>query len=414
MIENDPDLEQRLSRFEAQLDRFSLTFQQWQQSQGQIPSGALHDVDQRVRALEETVSREAQALKRLHEEPLQQLQKYATTLRDICLSASKSVDGLDQTESRLAALQTDLHLHLSELTRNLQALVADLRVGTSTTLSTQGPPVAWPLERVMHLHDELRRGAQDAASGSSDIWAPAEPGKAAVRAGAVERDPHAGSPRMFAQEIAAETEEASHAENGRRRRSPLWYGAVVAAAVVVGVAAFAVERRIESRLNDAVTRVTAAERQAAAATDLANRQAASAREEADREIAEARQSAERAETIGAILTAPDLVRFNLTGGPSAERSSAQVLWSRTRGFMLSASRLPAAPPESVYQLWFWTNGEPVSGGLFLPDATGRATLVTGAPLKVLGPVVGAAVTVEPSGGRVAPSGPTVLTRLSFS
>src|SRR5262249_10314101 len=120
---------------------------------------------------------------------------------------------------------------------------------------------------------------------------------------------------------------------------------------------------------------------------------------------------ERAETIGAILTAPDLVRFNLASSASAARSSAQVLWSRTRGLVLSASRLPTAPPETTYQLWLLTNTQPVNVGIFVPDASGRASLVTPVPPRVPSPVIGAEVTVEPSGGRQTPSGPTLLVRL---
>src|SRR5262249_46868741 len=137
------------------------------------------------------------------------------------------------------------------------------------------------------------------------------------------------------------------------------------------------------------------------------------RDEANRQIAAARESAQRAETVGAILTAPDLIRFTLTSG-AADRSSAQVLWSRTRGLVLSASRLPAAPPESIYQLWLKTNAESVSAGIFAPDSTGRATLVTDVPPQVPGPVVGAEVTIEPSGGRSAPSGRTLLARFPQS
>ena len=136
-----------------------------------------------------------------------------------------------------------------------------------------------------------------------------------------------------------------------------------------------------------------------------------ARREADREIAEARQSAQRAETVGAILTAPDLVRFNLSGGTAVERAYAQVLWSRTRGLVLSASRLPVPPPETTYQLWLLTNGEPVNAGVFVPDATGRGSLVSPTPPRVASPVTGAEVTIEPSGGRSTPSGRALLVRL---
>jgi hypothetical protein len=58
-----------------------------------------------------------------------------------------------------------------------------------------------------------------------------------------------------------------------------------------------------------------------------------------------------------------------------------------------------------------TNTGSVSAGVFVPDATGRASLVTAAPPRVPAPVIGAQVTVEPSGGRPAPSGRTLLVRL---
>jgi len=54
MYQDDPGLEQRLSRFEAQLDRFSLALHQWQTHE-HAPSGT--DIDHRIRALEETIDR---------------------------------------------------------------------------------------------------------------------------------------------------------------------------------------------------------------------------------------------------------------------------------------------------------------------------------------------------------------------
>ena len=131
-------------------------------------------------------------------------------------------------------------------------------------------------------------------------------------------------------------------------------------------------RWIEARLNEASARVAAAERQVITTTELANREVVAARQDADRQIAEARQLAQRAETVGVILTAPDLIRFNLTSGETVG-PSAQLLWSRTRGLVLSGSRLPAAPPKSTYQLWLVTSTQSVGAGLFVPDDAGRAT-----------------------------------------
>ena len=162
-------------------------------------------------------------------------------------------------------------------------------------------------------------------------------------------------------------------------------------------------------MNDASARVAAAERRAITTTENSNREVVAARQDADRQIGEARQLAQRAETVGVILTAPDLIRFNLTSAET-NGSSAQLLWSRTRGLVLSGSRLPAAPPESTYQLWLVTSTQSVGAGLFVPDDAGRATLVVDAPPRVPGRVVGAAVTIEPSGGRPTPSGRTLLAR----
>jgi hypothetical protein len=402
MSHDNPDLDQRFARFEAQLDRFSLALHQWQQADGAVERTSAADVAQRMRTIEETVGREAVALRRLHEEPLKQLQAQAASLSEICASAAQSVQGLDQAGSRLEAIQADVHLHLTDLSRALQGLVADLRANTSTALSAQGPAAAWPLDRIVHLHDELRRGAadRDGAPAAADSGAPT----------AASDRTH---PRLLESAVDAEpsTEDgltASHETHASQRRTWLLRGALVAAAAVVF---FMFERRIETRLNDAGTRAAAAERQAVAAAQLANQEVVAAREEANRQIAAARDSAQRAETVGAILTAPDLIRFSLSGGAaSVDRSSAQVLWSRTRGLVMSASRLPAAPPETIYQLWLKTAGNPVSAGVFVPDGTGRATLVTDVPPKVIGAVLGAEVTIEPTGGRSTPSGRALLVR----
>jgi len=404
MSHDNPDLDQRFARFEAQLDRFSLALHQWQQADGVGVGERANaaDVAQRMRTIEEALDREAVALRRLHEEPLKQLQAQAASLSEICASAAQSVQSLDQAGSRLEAIQADVHLHLTDLSRALQTLVADLRASTSTALTTQGPATAWPLDRIVHLHDELRRSAGDRGDASAAPDA-GEPAAASDRT----------HPRVLESVVDSEpfTEDeltASHDAHPLRRRTWLLGGTLVAAAAVVF---FIMERRIETRLNDAGMRAAAAERQAASAAQLANQEVVAAREDANREIAAARNSAQRAETVGAILTAPDLIRFSLTGGmASVDRSSAQVLWSRTRGLVMSASRLPAAPPETIYQLWLKTAGDPVSAGVFVPDGSGRATLVTDNPPKVIGPVLGAEVTIDPTGGRSTPSGRALLVR----
>ena len=360
MQQDDPGLEQRLSRFEAQLDRFSLALHQWREAQGQATPPDELDLDERFRALEEAVTRESRALRQFHEEPLKQLQTQAESL--------------------------------GELSRSLTSLIADLRIGAAHPAPGQGSAASWPLERVVHLHDELRR----TSNGDDADQAPALPPTLAP------------GHRVHLMRAGEDTVPTGTTAN--RRPTPRWWfvsGAVAAAAIIL--LTIVAVRHVEARLNDAAARVAVAEQQVIETTQLANREVAAARQDADRQIAEARQLAQRAETVGVVLTAPDLIRFNLTSAETVG-PSAQLLWSRTRGLVLSGSRLPAAPPESTYQLWLVTNTQSVGAGLFVPDDAGRATLVVDAPPRVQGPVVGAAVTIEPRGGRPTPSGRTLLAR----
>jgi hypothetical protein len=357
MHQDDPALEQRLSRFEAQLDRFSLALHQWHAKE-RSPSPQASDIDHRIKSIEETLDREAHALRQMHEEPLKQLQEQAASLKDLCVA--------------------------------LQTIVTDLQVRGTTAVAPQNQPAAWPLERVVHLHDELRRAGNGTTGPAASL------------------ERRGRATRMF-QTVAEQTESTSAAASTeipwfRQRR--VTTGAIALAALL---AIAGITRWIELRLDNASARVEAAEQQVMATTRLANQEVAAARKDADRQIAEARQVAQRAETVGSILTAPDLIRFNLTS-LAEDGSSAQLLWSRTRGLVLSGSRLPAAPPESTYQLWLVTNTQSVGAGLFVPDASGRATLVNDVPPRIPGPVVGAAVTIEPNGGRLAPSGRTLLAR----
>src|SRR5262245_9367868 len=219
MHEDDPALEQRLCRFEAQLDRFSLALRQWQETQEHAPSESTSDLNERIRALEETVSREATALRQIHEEPLRQLQAQAQSL--------------------------------GEVSRSLQALVADLRIGPGSPGPAQGTAASWPLERVVHLHDELRRTVGNA--------------------------PHDGS-----LEAAAATPPPHHVhllQAGHQEMSPrgtvgfssryVKAGAAAAAGIVLAILGF---RWIEARLDEASARVAAAEHQVNITTQKANQE----------------------------------------------------------------------------------------------------------------------------------------------
>jgi hypothetical protein len=289
-----------------------------------------------------------------------------------------------------------LHAHaarLQELCANVQTVLAELQTRSGVPAAPTAKSPSWPLERVVHLHDELRRNG---TAGNGD-----HPAAVSDENGAL-TDVGPGG-RM--QRSAIEALDTTIDDDRQRRR----YLAAGAAAVLTVVALVLMVRWIGVRLDEAADRVASAEQQVSATTRLANEEVRAARDDANRQIAEARQLAQRAETVSTILTAPDLIRFNLTSTQS-DGSSAQVLWSRSRGVVLSGTRLPGPGPEKTYQLWLVTNGPSVSAGVFAPDATGRATLIVDPPPRVPGPVMGAAITLEPEGGRLAPTGQMLLTR----
>ena len=294
----------------------------------------------------------------MHEEPLKQLQGHAARLQELCT--------------------------------NVQTVLAELQARSGVPAPATQKAAAWPLERVVHLHDELRRNGN-----ASDQPPALTTGDAGEETASNSRQ------RSFSEAINANVDD----EDRQRRRSiATGAAAVVAFLVIVGIVLW-----VTSRLNDAAGRVASAEQQVAATTRLANDQVQAARDDANQQISEARQLAQRAETVSAVLTAPDLIRFNLTSTQS-DGSSAQVLWSRSRGVVLSGTRLPGPGPKKTYQLWLVTNGPSVSAGVFAPDSTGRATLVVDPPPRVPGPVMGAAITIEPEGGGQTPTGQTLLTR----
>jgi hypothetical protein len=305
----------------------------------------------------------------MHEEPLKQLQAHAARLQDLCA--------------------------------NVQTLLAELQARSAVPAPAPAKAAAWPLDRVVHLHDELRRNGSPSPAA---LPAAGETHGASNGNGSHEGTAAATANGRFQRSFIEAPNTTEEEEVRRRRYIIAGVGGLVALLAIVGAV-----RWVGGRLDDAANRVASAEQQVVATTRLASEEVRSAREDANRQIGEARQLAQRAELVSAVLTAPDLIRFNLTS-TLADGSSAQVLWSRTRGVVLSGSRLAGPGPEKTYQLWLVTNAQSVSAGLFVPDATGRATLVVDPPPKVPGPVVGAAITIEPAGGRLTPTGQMLLTR----
>lgn len=371
---------------------------------------------QRIREFEGTIEHEWSQLRQMHAEPVKQLREQTATLGETCVAAANlALRGFERAESRFAALEADLQERLSQLSHDVQTAIADLRHDRPAL-----KPAPFPLEGVMRIHEEMRDSPGDAAAALPP--APAAPPPVETPA-APETKPAAQLPEAAAaltvrmeslerevthtnQEVRDSVSKAEQMQRGWR----LLFGVAAGAIAIAALIGLNVMSRVNARLNEAATRVAAAEKQAQAASDAATKEIASTRAEADKQIAEAHTTALRAQIVSNVLAAPDLVRFSLGSADAASRASAQVLWSRSRGMVVSTSRLPAAPAGSAYQVWLLSNGAPTGVGTISPDAAGRATLSLDA-LPDLPPVVtGIIVTLEPAAGSAAPSGAVVLTR----
>ena len=405
--------EERLAQITVQCARMVESWQQMEQRRdagvagpegrrgdgGAVVENRLdHDSGERIRALERTIEHEWEALGEGHDDEPGQLREPAASLAESCVAAANlTLRGFARTESRLAALEQDLQGGMAQLSRDLQSVVAELRGARPQALP--GAASAFPLESVMRIHEELRE--PDATAGSHADALKAGPARALPP---WTESATALTARMESLERAVSNAAAAPAQPiGAWRPQYSVIGLLVA---LTGIVLFSLwmQRRVDTRLNDAADRVSAAERERDATT-------AATREEAARQIADARQSAVQAQIVGNVLAAPDRVRYWLGGVGDNSRAYAQVLFSRSRGMVFSASRLRQVGAGQTYQLWLLTRGGPVSAGLMTPDTAGRVTLASDAPLTLPGRLTGALVTLEPAAGRSQPSADKVLIRV---
>ncbi|HKV98910.1 MAG TPA: anti-sigma factor [Vicinamibacterales bacterium] len=372
---------------------------------GAIENRLEQDYAKRLKQLEDAIGHEWQALRRIHEEPVKQLRQEAAALSEVAVSAANlALQGFERAEARLEAFEASLQTQLSRLSEDVQTALADHRRALAAPALPDANVTPFPLEGVMRIHDDLRSDAPDAAHETQGSLAivPREFSDDAARLSA--------RVESLEREVTIERQEhdtATRAEKIGRT----WRVAIGALGLAIlgaaAVAAVITQRNMDARLTEAAARVTAAERQAAAA----NQQIAATRADAERQIAQARQTALEAGIVGNVLVAPDLVRFNLVGTERAPRAFAQVLWSRSRGLVLSASALPALADGTTYQIWLLSESGAASVGTVAPDASGRASLAVENPANLPRAVNGVSVTIESGSQQTAPSSSLVLVRL---
>jgi anti-sigma factor RsiW len=125
------------------------------------------------------------------------------------------------------------------------------------------------------------------------------------------------------------------------------------------------------------------------------------------QLVQVRRDLDRLAAENAILTAPDTVRVRLQGREFAANAAGVAFWSSSRGLMFSAERLPNLEPGRVYQLWVIPPGAPpVSAGTLTLRPDGSSTQMYAA--AGLPNAVNVAVSVEPAGGSLQPTGAIVL------
>lgn len=117
-----------------------------------------------------------------------------------------------------------------------------------------------------------------------------------------------------------------------------------------------------------------------------------------RSVMAARASA--MEQTMARLADTNVVRVAMPGLPSSASSFAIVWWNRrSQEVFLDLHGMPSISSNEDYQLWAIVDGKPVDLGVFNPDAADAAIV----RMKQVGTPQAFAVTVEPKGGRIAPT-----------
>jgi hypothetical protein len=409
---NAQPMEERLAQITLQCARMVESWQQMERQRSKAIAGIgdgrvewdpadarlQEAIGERIRSLERAIEREWDVLPRNRDESSRLLTEQTASLAESCVAAAHlTLRGFAGVESRLAALEQDVQVRMTQLSQDLQAVVAELRSGRQQALPAT--TAAFPLESVMRIHQEMRE-AEAPAAGAPEVLKPVA---AAALPAEIAEPTAALVARVDSLERAVETatEAVSESRGGWR---PI-YAVAGVVVLLVGFTVFGVwmQRRVDARLSEAALRVSEAERQRDASV-------AATREEAARQVEDARQSAAQAQIVGNVLAAPDLIRYWLGGVNTNSRAYAQVILSRSRGLVFSASRLEPAGAGKTYQLWILTRSGPVSAGLITPDSAGRATFATDVPLTLPGRLAGAMVTVEPDGGSAQPSTETALTR----
>ena len=375
----------------------------------------LNESTSRIHQFERNLQHEWQAIRQSHEEPMRQIDVQTTRITETCLTAvDQALKGFDRAEARLTAIEQELYREIGVLTREVRDALAELRL--SSPQLGPGARQPWSLDNVVRLHNELRAEGEAAgapafagAGVSGSFGMATMPNRSALAlAGVAPIDTEATPieppkaerstpPPMTG--VATPSVASEPPDTPFWRRTPVIAAAVMAA--VLGAFGIYLETKLQTGLQDATARAEAAERGATEARAQTQRELGAAQRAADARLEAARQVAQSAQTMATIAAAPDLRRFDLAAKDPGV--SAQVLFSRSTGVALSATRLPAATPGRTWQLWLVSPGHATSVGTVTADAD-RTSAVFEPPANLPRAVIRAMLTLEPAGGSSQPTG----------
>src|SRR5688572_11942834 len=410
---NVPPIEQRLAAMADQyaeyLKRWAATVERHTQAVAQLEAYASEWKDassrvqqetaDRLQDLETTIEREWDTLKRMQEEPIRELREQAESLTQVSLAmASASQQGVERAEARFAAFETEVHLRLNELTRELTSAVAEMKARVDRQAASRDPSAQWSLDEVTRLHGQLRDGARETGPFPHTIESSPVPGPRELP------PPPAAEPseRREPGRVTLGGRPLPDTVTTREGGIPTKWAAGVLGVVIVIAGLFG--WRLQDQVRTAAERARIAELRSNAVATEAARQADVAREEAAEQTAQAREMVLQTQRVSAVMAAPDLIRFRLAGSGGA---SGQALVSRSQGLIVSGSRLPAPPPNHALVAWLLTPTVPVRAGALSESADGSVMLVEQTP-AIPRRIVGVWVTAEPSESAETPSGVQVL------
>ena len=119
------------------------------------------------------------------------------------------------------------------------------------------------------------------------------------------------------------------------------------------------------------------------------------------------EQTQHAQALVNVLVAQDTVTVKLDATPAMPKARGSVKYNPRMGMMCYTADLPEPPPNMVYQMWAVPmTGNPVSAGIFMPAAAHNGQMLAKVPTGM--DCKWFCVTVEPKGGKSAPTGPKVL------